>query len=708
MSYMNSDYKHKSKIAFYLILFAMLIAFSYMFPHRLWAFSAITNYPLFFQILFWLAISSLSLSEVRRAIDSLANQIATIFFSQSKSTQYLILTLLALIAITIGFFDKNIILGDSYRVLKITRGEVAGDVILDHWLPAITVYKFVSRVFASTLRPFDSIAIIHILCAVVFANLAGWTASSLHNEPRRRLDSLVLILSSGTFLLFTHIEIYALTAVFSIWTIGLLISKLSDVARRFDFLIIAMIATVFHMMMGILFAYVFAIALTLMPFARRDGKYSDGLVAFAVLFPFLIAVYLLTNLNFGANISIFSIIDNPTYFLSFDHILMKTNYILFATPALIFAFGNIDSRNNQLLFILKWGAIISFVALIMFNLKLGALDFDLSSILLLPFIVYVAYRISLIYSKNIRATAIGVALLFFFANLFIGLSSNMEYKRSKQLLLEQSTPYLTESVNANRIRLTFNLTEQFSLFNRQEDYDRAIDAAYDLIDIDAKNYRGYAFLSDLHLAAKDYSKQESTLIVGIKHSHFKFRLIDRLASLYHDSDRIEKYEQLLFETPTLSDSILRIYEKPDRRKVSDINILIRSSIRTLRARIIDYSVEEDIFKWSIVYEDVPIDILMTTANEAPVIKLSSFIAYMPQTPQAIYPILQFISNENAPLKTRYAKLYIENNRLYIGTYLYGYYLTRFEMVEAIYQVKAYQKSVFKKLGNRFGFSETKN
>lgn len=514
----------------------ILLGLSYAFPYKLWAFSTIAVFPIWFQVFFWLSLASLVFPTTLRYIDRVLQILGGAVFVKYRSLSPFIIFMAGSGLMTLAWFD-NMLLGDSNLVYDSLKN-VRGDILFEHnRILSIYIYRGMVGAFSWLLSPWRVLSIFHIICAGIFALFSLKISDFLSENPRDKISAFMIILCGGAFLLFNHIEFYALPMIFSTLAYLLLIRDFKTKRMRFWFAIPALISALLHPLLIYLFSFPAVI------FILRKFDKNGSRVVFALTFLAPLIVLLALKI-LGSDTYYLLFYNKPQYFFSFSHWLMVFNYLVFASPAILavtFIPRHIDVKERFLL----WGVVVSLIMAVTLRFDLGGGDCDLVSMLLFPLPIYLAYRSVYFDNKLKTAFVSAFCFLFFVVNILVGSNRTLELSRAKQLIFYQDIPMRMPFPGVTRFGFISSI--QYLEFGDTLSKKEAYSALHKSIDEYPEDDRSYLRLAELYEKEGKPDLAESILIDGIGKTKEPRRIKLRLANFYKTHGEMEKGKKIFAE-----------------------------------------------------------------------------------------------------------------------------------------------------------------
>ena len=190
------------------LIYVAILCLAYIFPYKLWSFSTITLYPLWLQLIFWIFLIGLVLPEILSFIDKFLERSGNFLFVKNRNLSPYIITVISLIILIIAWND-HVLLGDSHEAISYVK-QFPERINFSHTrIFPIALYRIFCVMFSFAVSFWQVISILHVLAGVLFSVIILKISEVFTDSPKKRLASIILILSSSSFLVFNHIELYA-------------------------------------------------------------------------------------------------------------------------------------------------------------------------------------------------------------------------------------------------------------------------------------------------------------------------------------------------------------------------------------------------------------------------------------------------------------------------------------------------------------------
>jgi len=415
------------------IIIAALNILGYFYQGKLWATSGISFAPLLWQIVFWAAFCLLLFDEVLSVLDRAFRFLGDLLFKRLGGLPRAAL-LFAIGAVLIYIFRaRHFLWGDSHVIVRYVEEFAPGNIFIIRRYFVEFLYWLTVKVFSPLGGDvYDVLMLLHALFGGFFLLIAALFADAVGEDSRQKFAAFLAVVASSLFLLFTHIELYAPGVVFALWGITLLIKNYEKRGfSRFIFVFPLAVAILFYP----LYAY-FAVLIPLFLIKEFDKR----LIAIALtIAAFVIIFFAGRGAEFEA-MRFFLPNSFPQYCFSTEHLLLIINFVLFLTPAVFAVFSKVGKLSSGWNAYLSALGITSILVILPLFFELGALDWDIASLLLLPLILYSAYRVCIAKPK-LRAFLLGAAILFCCTEAWLNIENERGESRAENIVLRQKTPY---------------------------------------------------------------------------------------------------------------------------------------------------------------------------------------------------------------------------------------------------------------------------
>ena len=562
-----------AKRAMIILIFSFLLILSYLFPHKFWAFSAITTYPIWAQVIFWGLIVSLFFKKTSVFIEKIVSDLADFLYAKRRKAAPYIVAVFAAIILIIAW-NNHLFWGDTGECLQFVSDFPRKIDIHNKDYLTTAVYKLFCTVFFF-LPVKKALSLFIILLSTIFSVLIYKISDNLFKHNDDKLTFFMLFLSSSTFLIFNHIEYYPLPLL--LVTISFyFITK--DVKKDVNLkaLTFAAIAALFHR----LIAYIFLILVIFWVIRRKKQNQFDVLSFLFVISPILIILMVgLTPYS-----KFFLMFKKPRYFFSADHLIMIVNYILFSSPLIYYIFVRKKENTSQSsLIIEKLSIYLSLSAVILICLlyfTIGGADWDVASFLLFPLSLTVPYIITKKENSNLKYTLAGLALIIFFINVFVGSSRTQELKFVENAFLDKKVPYLIKKFPSEE-RICFLGHVQYIQYGDKYVKNFTVKHCENAIKKYPKDDRAYLYLSAIYRKDGDTKTAIKILNDAISKAKSGYRAMEKLSDIYQKLGKKKKAIELLMNAPEVPESTALRIERPDERTLGEMILLIKQALNEM-------------------------------------------------------------------------------------------------------------------------------
>ena len=427
----------KKTIPLLFAVYAALLQIGYFLPGKLWSFSGFFYLPLGIQITLWLIFLSFIDEKTTRYFAGILSCFGDVLFKDSRK-RIICFFIFVVFAFGACFLKSSHFLwGDSHMIFSVVHNFPDTSAYSIHSIVTIALYKVTSILIGWIGGVFGngdilswriSIYLWRFISAGFFGMFAYKLSSVVEEKAFNRILVFFGIAFSGAVLVFTHCEYYAPSLAVAIWALHVYLKNSSENSlKRYLFIIPAIVSTALYFPMAIL------LALLLNRFRRAGYIALASAILIAVLF------WILSSVADMPSEQAFLPIADLDYFLSLNHLITYLNLILFASPTVL-AILIIYPKNHPKSHLTPV-VVVSLVMLFCLNLSFGGLDWDLAATLLLPLIILTALKLPLLPQRQ-SIIALMATLLLLFSWLYINVDNMRGLRRTEDILLRESSPYL--------------------------------------------------------------------------------------------------------------------------------------------------------------------------------------------------------------------------------------------------------------------------
>ena len=683
-----------AKRAMIILIFSFLLILSYLFPHKFWAFSAITIYPLWFQLVVWILILLLFFNKTVFYIDDLIDKISNLIYVK-KDKKYLLMLFFAIFVMLLISWNDHCLLGNTEECVEAVRNFPQKITTNIRRLPNVVTFKLFCMMSSKILSCWRTISILHIILGLIYFLISFKFSDNIFKNHKDKLLSLMFLTFSGGTLVFSHIEYYAIPLIFNLLTIYLLHKAAYQKVNHFYALIPALLAFVYN---PLLIYLVFSVIISMM---ENKKKYIVNLTTVAST----IAILFIALYNPISGIKKYFLTQHyPIYFYSIHHIIMVINYILFLSPITLFlVYYKKDLKvKNRYYRLLRWMSIISILLLLVLNLELGGADWDLAVTISFPLLVYSILKISLVFDRETKNTLLYLTIIIFLYNALVGISDDLEVKRAEQLLVNQKIPRIEKEFPGIE-RLAFFSRIMYTKYGKVNYKKYAIKYSKESIRKYPTDERGYLFLSGIYEFDGDYESAIKVLNDAINRARNSYRAMEKLSNIYQKLGKKKKAIELLMNAPEVPESTALSIERPDERTLGEMILLIKQALNEMTS-----GGKAAVFKsksgyyFSVRRGNAKVYIEIVPVKKTIMLYIHSALVQIPKSSKKLFLIENFLMDKNNILKTGPAKFYIWGDKLCVGVARPLKNLDKYEIKYFINEVSKLADAYNDLLAKKFG------
>ncbi len=410
-----------------------LYLLGYFYPRELWFTSSVIYSPLGVQIVFWGLFCLLLFDEVLGLADKALGGVGELLFEKIRPSFRAIFLLIFGAVFIYIFRARHFIWGDAHVIVRyIEEFSTGGGSVTRRYFIELFFSTFVKALSPLGLDTYTILMLLHSVLGGVFLWLTAKFGEHFGRNTKERAGIFLITASSGLFLMFTHLELYAPGLVCGAWFLLSFLKNLhSKGFARYAFILPLALAIMLQPL------YIYLLIIVPMILVKRLDKRITGLAMIIVSVGAL--CFIGTGLDEATKHSCLPM-SFPNYFLSKHHLWLLVNLILFATPAVFILPLEFKKRPGEEIQYLSALAIASVALIIPLFLELGALDWDLTMTLLFP-LVFIAAIKTVRKRPELRAFIVGIALLVCSTEMYLNIDNYRGEKRAENILLMQRTPY---------------------------------------------------------------------------------------------------------------------------------------------------------------------------------------------------------------------------------------------------------------------------
>ncbi|RKZ30421.1 hypothetical protein DRQ27_04845 [bacterium] len=179
-----------AKRAIIIFIFSFLLILSYLFPYKFWAFSAITIYPLWFQLIVWGLILLLLFDKTVFYVDSLINKISNRIYVR-KDKRYFLTLFFALFIILLISWNDHCLLGNTEECVEAVRNfpqKITTDI---RRLPNVVTLKLFCMISSKIFSCWRTISILHIIFGLIYFLISFKFSDNIFKNHKDKLLSLM-------------------------------------------------------------------------------------------------------------------------------------------------------------------------------------------------------------------------------------------------------------------------------------------------------------------------------------------------------------------------------------------------------------------------------------------------------------------------------------------------------------------------------------
>ncbi len=520
-----------------IILYIGLSLIGMFFPHRLWAFSAIALLHPVIQIVLCLFLLSMLPSKGVEFWSKIAGWKGRLLLEGRLYKGIATSILIGAVLGTLGWQD-NQLMGDGAQVLQRIIQFPDNLEYGSNRFITVMIYKMLTTPLEGGLGLFRSIQIVHIFMAAGYMIFAFMFTRKLAKDGLSAFSIYTVFAGSGIFMIFNHVEVYGPALLLGMWAYYILLFRNQEERGIWLYLIPAALASALHPLFLYLFGFVALIYLH-----RYLPQYALSVMigATAIIAMGIGWTDVQHKLFIKDNFILFA--ANPEYFVSWAHLLLFGNYVLFISPLvplfLRYVGGEVslEKARTGARDILIWGSFTALVMVFLIDFKLGGGDWDLTSLILLPLLLYIIFKIRRLDRRHLYTTAAALAGVFLFINIATSITRDMEYRRGEQLLYDQGVPFLQKRYPGWN-RMVFLATRMYDFIDDQQQCDIARTYAERAITERPHDYIGYLYASIVYNCMDRNDLAEQTLTEGMINTGHSDKLRKALEMLYTTEDMI--------------------------------------------------------------------------------------------------------------------------------------------------------------------------
>ncbi|HDR91392.1 MAG TPA: hypothetical protein ENN75_03985, partial [candidate division Zixibacteria bacterium] len=308
-------------------LIAALYLLGYFHPAKLWFTSSVVYSPLGLQILFWGLFCLLFFEEILALVDKAIGRIGELIYEKfSPILRAVLLIIFGAVFIYI-FRARHFIWGDAHVIVRyVEEFSTGGGSVTRRFFIELFFSTIVKALSPLGMDTYTILMLLHSILGGVFLWLAAMFGKHFGRNTEERAGIFLIIASSGLFLLFTHLELYAPGLVCGAWFILVFLKNLHSKGFARYFFILPLTLAIL-----LLPLYIYLLIIVPMILIKRFDKRITGLGMIIVSVGIL--CFIGSGLDEATKHSCLPM-SFPGYFKSSDHIFLIINFILFTTPAL--------------------------------------------------------------------------------------------------------------------------------------------------------------------------------------------------------------------------------------------------------------------------------------------------------------------------------------------------------------------------------------